>query len=172
MIETFSTTLGEHREADERLKYLNKLNLPNSITHESKRETSMKYVALIGRIFYSLIFLMTIMGHFSNQGIGYAQSQGVPLASIAVPLSGIMAMLGGLSVATGFKAKWGALLIILFLVPVTVMMHNFWAVQDPMMAQIQMAMFMKNLSMLGGAILIFHFGSGPMSLDRQAGAPS
>ncbi len=60
-----------------------------------------------------------------------------------------------------------AWLLVLFLVPVTLAMHNFWAVHDPMMAQIQMAMFMKNVSILGGALLISQFGSGPLSLDSR-----
>ena len=54
-----------------------------------------------------------------------------------------------------------------FLVPVTLMMHNFWAVKDPLTAQIQMAMFMKNVSMVGGALLISQFGAGPLSLDAR-----
>ena len=69
--------------------------------------------------------------------------------------------------AFGYKVEWGAGLVVLFLVPVTFMMHNFWAVSDPMMAQMQMAMFMKNLSMLGGALLISYFGAGPLSLDAR-----
>jgi len=125
----------------------------------------MKYIILIGRIFYSLIFVSAIAVHFSGESIAYSEAAGVPLASIAVPLSGIMAFLGGLSVAFGYKARWGALLIILFLVPVTLMMHNFWAINDPMTAQMQYAMFMKNLSILGGALIIAYFGSGPLSID-------
>jgi putative oxidoreductase len=46
-------------------------------------------------------------------------------------------------------------------------MHNFWAVTDPMMRQMQMAMFMKNIAMLGGALLITQFGAGPWSLDNR-----
>ena len=132
----------------------------------------MRYLVLLGRILYSLIFVMASFGHFSKGTIGYAAAQGVPLASIVVPLSGVMALLGGLSVVLGYKAKWGAWLLVLFLVPVTVMMHNFWAVNDPMMAQMQQAMFMKNLSMLGGALLISYFGAGPLSLDAWLGAGS
>lgn len=125
----------------------------------------MKYAVLLGRFFYVAIFLETIMVHFTKSAAGYAQTQGVPLASIAVPLSGVIAIAGGLSILTGFKAKWGAGLLILFLVPVTVMMHNFWAASDAATAQIQYVLFMKNISMLGAAILIIHFGSGPLSLD-------
>jgi putative oxidoreductase len=125
----------------------------------------MKYIVLVGRILFSTIFLMTIMGHFSQQDISFAAAAGVPLASIAVPLSGIIAFLGGLSIAFGYKAKWGAWLIVLFLVPITLMMHNFWAAPDKMAAQMQMAMFIKNLSILGGALMIAYFGTGPLSLD-------
>jgi putative oxidoreductase len=56
---------------------------------------------------------------------------------------------------------------VLFLIPVTLMLHKFWTVQDPMMAQIQMILFMKNVSMLGGALLISQFGAGPFSLDAR-----
>ena len=122
---------------------------------------------LAGRLLFSLIFLLAAVGHFSHQEIAYAALQGVPLASIAVPLSGVLALLGGLSLLVGYRAKWGAWLLILFLVPVTLWMHNFWAVKDPMMAQMQMAMFMKNLSMIGGALLITQFGAGPLSLDAR-----
>jgi putative oxidoreductase len=128
----------------------------------------MQYVVPLGRALYSAIFIMSLLGHFSPQAIGYAAQSGVPAASLLVPLSGVIAGAGGLSILLGYRAKLGAWLIVLFLVPVTVMMHNFWAVTDPMMAQMQQAMFMKNLSMLGGALLIAHFGAGPVSLDARS----
>ena len=124
-------------------------------------------VVVLGRFLFALIFLMAGANHFNKQTIGYAASQGVPLASIAVPLSGVLAIAGGLSILLGYRAKLGAWLIVLFLVPVTLMMHKFWTVSDPMMAQIQMIMFMKNVSMLGGALLISQFGAGPLSLDAR-----
>ncbi len=127
----------------------------------------MKYLVLLGRIFYSAIFIMSGPGHFSAQTIGHAASKGVPLASIAVPLSGIIALAGGLSILLGYKAKYGAWLIVIFLIPVTIMIHNFWAFTDPMQAQMQMAHFMKNAALLGAALLIAYFGSGPLSVDSR-----
>ena len=124
-------------------------------------------LVLLGRFFYALIFLMAAANHFSKQTIAYAATQGVPLASVAVPLSGIMALAGGMSILLGYRAKTGAWLIVLFLVPVTLMMHKFWTVHDPMMAQTQMVMFMKNVALLGAALLITQFGSGPLSLDAR-----
>ncbi len=127
----------------------------------------MKYLVLLGRILYSSIFVMAAPGHFSAKTIAFAAGKGVPIASLAVPLSGVIAFLGGMSIILGYKAKLGAWLIVLFLVPVTIMIHNFWAISDPVQAQIQQVNFMKNLSMLGAAFLIAHFGSGPMSLDAR-----
>ena len=127
----------------------------------------MKYIVLLGRIFYSLIFLNSGLFHFSGMAVGYASSQGVPLASFLVPFSGVMAIVGVLLIVLGYKAKLGAWLIVAFLIPVTFMMHAFWKETDPMQKQMQMAMFMKNISMLGGAFLITWFGAGPVSFDSR-----
>jgi putative oxidoreductase len=127
----------------------------------------MKYVVLIGRVLFSAIFILTIMSHFKYETVIYAASQGVPLASFLVPLSGVIAITGGLSILLGYKAKIGAWLIVLFLIPVTYYMHAFWKIEEAMHAQIQMANFMKNLSLLGAALMISYFGSGPCSLDTM-----
>jgi len=124
-------------------------------------------VVLLGRFLFALIFLISGPRHFLSQTIAYAASQGVPLASIAVPLSGVLALAGSLSILLGYRAKIGAWLLVLFLVPVTLSLHRFWDVSDPMMYQMQFAMFMKNVSMLGGALLISQLGSGPWSLDAR-----
>ena len=126
-----------------------------------------RVVVLLGRLLFSFIFISAALGHFSHPTIAYAASQGVPLAALAVPFSGVLALAGGLSILLGYHARLGAWLLVLFLVPVTPVMHNFWAVKDPMMAQMQMIMFLKNLSMLGGALLVSQLGSGPWSLDAR-----
>jgi putative oxidoreductase len=124
-------------------------------------------ITLLARFLFVLIFLMAGPMHFSSQDIGYAASQGIPLASIAVPFSGVMAFLGGLSVLLGYRARLGAWLIVLFLAAITPTMHKFWATTDATMYQIQFAMFLKNVSMLGGALFISQVGSGPWSLDAR-----
>ncbi|XZF16559.1 DoxX family protein [Chitinophagaceae bacterium MMS25-I14] len=128
----------------------------------------MKYILLAGRILFSFIFLVSAAGHFSGTTISYAAAAGVPAASFMVPLSGIIELLGGLSILLGYKAKWGAWLIVLFLVPVTFYMHAFWKITDPMAKQMDMAAFMKNVSMLGAALMISYLGSGPLSLDNRS----
>jgi putative oxidoreductase len=123
-------------------------------------------VVLLGRLLFALIFLMAGFTHFSRQVIGFAASQGVPLASVIVPISGVIAFLGALSILLGYRAKVGAWLIVLFLIGVTPM-HKFWGIADPLMQQMQMAMFLKNLAMLGGALVISQLGTGPWSLDNR-----
>jgi putative oxidoreductase len=130
----------------------------------------VRYLALVGRICFSAMFIFGAPAHFTARYVGYAAQAGVPAAALLVPLSGVIALVGGLSIVLGYKAKLGGLLLVVFLIPVTVTMHGFWAVTDPMMRQLQLAMFMKNLSMLGGALLIAYFGSGPLSLDSRRAA--
>jgi len=124
-------------------------------------------VVLVGRVCFSAIFLDAVPHHFSPQGIGYAAAHGVPMANLLVPASGVLAGLGAASVMLGFRARLGAWLLVAFLVPVTLMMHAFWAESDPAAAAMQQGMFLKNVCMLGGALLITQLGSGPMSLDHR-----
>ena len=129
----------------------------------------MDYIIFLGRILFTTIFILSGFNHFTEQSIQYAASHGVPLPALLVPLSGIISILGGLSILLGYKARWGAWLIVLFLVPVTFMMHNFWSLSDPIQSKMQLIAFLKNFSLLGGALIITYFGSGPLSLDDRFG---
>jgi len=126
-------------------------------------------LVLAGRLLFALIVIFAGLNHFAPRTIAFAASQGVPPASLAVPLSGVLSIAGGLSILLGYRARLGAWLLVLFLIAVTPM-HKFWGIADPKMAQIQMVMFLKNLSMLGGALLITQFGAGPWSLDARRSA--
>ena len=132
---------------------------------------NMRYLALAGRQLFSVIFIIASAGHFTPATIASAAHQGVPMAGLLVPLSGFIALAGGLSLLFGYRARLGAWLLVLFLVPVTLMMHAFWAVSDPMMFPLQLALFMRNLMMLGGALLVAHAGAGSLSLDALLTEP-
>jgi putative oxidoreductase len=125
----------------------------------------MRYAVLAGRLLFSVIFIISAAGHFYPETIEYAARQGVPMAGLLVPLSGTLALMGGLSVLVGLQTRLGASLLVLFLIPVTFEMHRFWIAPDATTFLIEKAMFMKNLSMLGGALIISYFGAGPLSLD-------
>jgi putative oxidoreductase len=136
------------------------------------RDRWIRYLVPVGRFLFAAIFLLSALGHFSNEATAYAASQGVPFAHITVPLAGLLSFLGGMSIALGYRARAGAWLIIAFLVPVTLLMHRFWAAPDPVTAEMHRIHFLKNVAILGGALLLAYFGSGPLSLDAAGKRPS
>lgn len=138
-------------------------------TEVSGTARTTRYLAPLGRLLFSALFLLSVPMHFTADGIAYAAASGTPWPEVLVPLSGVLLLLGGLSVLFGYHARIGALLLALFLVPVTLIMHAFWAVPDPAMAQVQQIMFMKNVSLLGATLLIMHCGAGSISLDALRG---
>ena len=125
----------------------------------------MRYAVLAGRQLFSLIFILASADHFGPAAVSSAARHGVPWPGLLVPVSGVIALVGGLSVLLGFQTRIGAGLLVIFLVPVTVMMHSFWASTDPLMYHLERAMFLKNVTMLGGALVIGYVGADPLSLD-------
>ncbi|WP_207423266.1 DoxX family protein [Desertivirga brevis] len=127
----------------------------------------MNYINLAGRLLFSILFVISGISHFSSQTIAFAASQGVLFANILVPASGILALIGAGLIITGYKPKWGAVLILLFLAPITVAMHPFWTVSDPIMYQMQFINFFKNVSMLGGALIIISSAPAAIPVVRR-----
>lgn len=111
----------------------------------------MEWAHLIGRILLTLPLMFSAMNHFTGGAAmkGYAASKGVPAPGFAVTLSGAILLAGCALVLLGWYPYWGILLVTLFLLPVSFMMHNFWAV-PPEQKQTEMINFIKNMSILGG----------------------
>ncbi|MBF8266609.1 MAG: hypothetical protein HW388_117 [Dehalococcoidia bacterium] len=119
----------------------------------------MEAVLLIGRIIVGVYFLFNAFNHFTKSKMmaPYAASKGVPLPAVAVPGTGVLLALGGLSVALGFYTWVGALLLVVFLVPVAFIMHNFWTVKDPQMKMLEMVNFTKNLGLAGALLMVLAY---------------
>lgn len=113
----------------------------------------MVFLFLLGRILYGGFFLLSGIGHLRNfeKMAPFARSRGVPSPKLAVFGSGILIILGGLSILLGVYPDWGVLLISLFLIPTTLMMHSFWADTDPNTRQGNLINFKKNVALLGAA---------------------
>ncbi len=122
-----------------------------------------KYFTLIGRIFLSLIFLFAGIGKITNfEGTQlYMSAYGIPLTGLFLILAFLVELIGSISIILGFKAKWGALLLILFLIPTTLIFHTKFSDQT------QMIMFIKNLGLMGGLFFIYVFGPGDISFDSK-----
>ena len=106
-------------------------------------------VLLIGRVVFSFFFIYSGFNHLTKLSMysQYAGSSGVPAPTVAVAVTGLMLLGGGLSILLGVQPKWGAALLIVFLVPTAVMVHKFWGISDPMMAANQAAHFWKNIAL-------------------------
>lgn len=113
-------------------------------------------IFLVGRLLLGGYFIFNGFNHFSNASMmtGYAQSKGVPAAKAAVLLSGLLLLVGGLSILLGIYPMIGTLAIALFLLPVTFMMHAFWKVQEPMAKMGETINFTKNLALLGATLML------------------
>lgn len=128
----------------------------------------MRYVFLLGRILFSAVFLIKSLEHFSSQMVCHATHIGnVPFASFLVPAAGVVAFLGGLSILLGYRVKIGALLLVIFLLPTSFMMHKFWMSGDFYANMMHQYCFLKNMALLGAALMISYYGPGPLSLDGR-----
>ena len=116
----------------------------------------MKAPFLLGRLVFGGFFLYSGIHHFVDRKMlaQYAAAKKVPLPDVAVMASGAMMTVGGASILTGVKPKWGALAIMGFLAGVSPMIHDFWSHQDPNQRQAEMVNFTKNLALLGGALAL------------------
>lgn len=130
-------------------------------------------ILFLGRVVFSFFFIYSGFNHLTKLTpmSQYAAASGVPSPTVAVAFSGLMLLGGGLSILLGIAPRWGALVLIAFLLPAAVMMHKFWGVSDPMMAANQAAHFWKNIALSGACLMIYAFATlypmrWPYSLGR------
>jgi uncharacterized membrane protein YphA (DoxX/SURF4 family) len=129
------------------------------------------YAFLAGRIILGMYYLMNAFNHFTMLGMmsQWVASKGVPLPKLAVLGTGLLLLLAGLSILLGIYPRIGVLLLVIFFLPVTFMMHNFWSETDPMMRMNQMVQFMKNLALMGSALIFLAIPEPwPLSLGKKS----
>ena len=122
---------------------------------------------MAGRVLLGGVFIISGLRHFQHLGMmaGFTGSKGVPAPKVAVAVSGLMIILGGLSILLGVRPHWGIVLVTLFLLPVTLLMHQYWKHTDPMMRINDQVNFMKNTAILGASwMLLLLPQPWPMSL--------
>jgi putative oxidoreductase len=130
---------------------------------------NMRDIAVpLGRVLLALIFIMSGYGKITGWPgvVGAVEAKGLPIPMLFGAGAILAELGGGLLVALGFKARLGALMLIIFTVVTTIVFHNFWAYEGPD-RQMQMINFMKNLSMTGGLLLVLGYGAGPLSIDGE-----
>lgn len=125
---------------------------------------------LIGRLLLCIIFIVAGIGKFLNYNatLDYMAAQGITFTAFFLIVAAIIEILGGLSLLLGYKTRIGALVLFLYLIPVTVLFHNFWSLEGAD-RQAQFVEFLKNLAILGGLAYVANAGPGCISLDACCG---
>ncbi len=125
-------------------------------------------LTLLGRILLSLIFILSGLGKIGDWSgtASYMVAKGMVAVPFFLPLAILFELGGGLSVLLGFKARWGARALICFLIPATLIFHNFWAATGTEQ-RMQMINFLKNLAIMGGLLLVALRGAGKPSIDGR-----
>ena len=119
--------------------------------------------ALAGRILLALIFLLSGIDKFVHYAptLGYMTKVGLPFPEVLLIASGIIEIVAALAIIAGWNARWAAAALVLWMIPVTWVFHN------PSGGQEQMAHFMKNVSIMGGLLVLWAMGPGALSLRRS-----
>lgn len=114
------------------------------------------YALLAGRLLFGGLLAFMGLNHFRNLESlsAYTESQGIPMPRAAVIGTGLLLAGGGLSIALGAYPMIGTALLVVFFLGVTPTMHGFWEVDDPQQRQQEMNDFLKNLSLLGGSLVL------------------
>ncbi|MFM7034272.1 MAG: DoxX family protein [Planctomycetia bacterium] len=131
-------------------------------------------LAVLGRLMIAAIFLMSAFGNKIpkfQQVVQAMTNEGVPQPKILLAGAIAFLVLGGLSIVLGYRAKTGALLLLIFLAAATYYFHDFWKIapDDPEFGP-QMIQFMKNLALMGTMVFLIGNGPGPWSLDGRSGS--
>jgi putative oxidoreductase len=125
----------------------------------------------IARVLLALMFVLAGIGKLTGlEGTaGYIASKGLPAPMLLAIAAGVVELVAGVLLIIGWQARWAALALAAFTLVATVIFHNYWAMpaEQQMMQQL---MFMKNLAVTGGLLLVFAFGAGALSLDARRSA--
>ena len=124
--------------------------------------------ALVGRVLLALMFVWAGYGKITGYAgtAGWMASAGMPMVGVFLPLAILVELGGGIALIVGWKARWVALLLAAFTVLATLVFHRFWTMTgDAVMTN--MLFFYKNVAVIGGMLMVFAFGPGRLSVDRE-----
>ncbi len=127
--------------------------------------TLREYIPLIGRILIALPFIKFATDKIRNFNFvsEWMQSIGVPAPALVLGLANAIELIGAIFLIIGFRTRWTALTMALYLIPVHLVVHNFWAAEQASEADD----FGKGMIIIGGLLYVFFYGSGAVSVDAR-----
>ena len=126
----------------------------------------MQIFSIVGQILFGAYWINAGYCHLKNSAMlsGYAASKKVPAPKVAVIGSGILLVLSGIGILLGFQVTYSLISIVIFIIPTTIMMHNFWNDTDPGAKMGNQINFFKNVALLGAVLLLLSLvGNWPFS---------
>ncbi len=131
-------------------------------------ETGKNVAALVGRVLLALMFVWAGYGKITGYDgtAGFMASMGMPLVGVMLPLTILVELGGGIALIVGWKARWAALLLAAFTLLASVVFHKFWTMTGDA-AMNNMLFFYKNVAVIGGLLMVWAFGPGRLSVDRE-----
>jgi putative oxidoreductase len=132
-----------------------------------KNPINVEIYVLIARLFFSLLFIISGLNHLLNleRMTAAVRRRKLPAPALWVVITGGAILFGGISILLGLWVKVGAMILTVFLLTSAFVLHNFWEREDPRDKINEMNHFLKDIALAGASILIWYFGTGPLSLD-------
>ena len=130
-----------------------------------------RIMPLVGRILISVIFLLSGFGKLTSwsSSAAFLAARHFPIPSAMVAGAVIVELIGGLCLVFGFKARIVAFIMFLYMIPTTLIFHNFWALQGAARGDNQIH-FLKNVAIMGGLLMVSAYGPGKLSIDGRSAA--
>jgi len=123
-----------------------------------------RYVPALARLLMCVIFLVSGFSkveNFSGTEAGMREHGMTTATGVLLAIAIIIEIGGGLALLFGFRVRAASVVLFLYLIPTTLIFHNFWAHTDPLARQ----EFLKNLAILGGLLVLSVTGAGAPSMD-------
>lgn len=112
-------------------------------------------LVFLGQVLFGGYFVLMGLMHFmkTNMLTQMAKSKKIPAAKASVLIAGLLLLFGGFGIIFAAYVELAVLALILFLVPAALLIHNFWAIQDPQDKMAQMINFLRNMAYVGAALI-------------------
>ena len=130
--------------------------------------TNFNAMALSGRVLLALVFLLSGIGKLRgfDGTVGYISSVGLPLPGVLAALALALEIVAGVALILGYRTRWAALALAVFTLVAAFLFHNFWSMPEEAKVM-QQIMFLKNLAIAGGLLMVAAYGPGTWSVDRR-----
>ena len=124
-------------------------------------------VLLLGRVMMAVLFLPSGFAKVTGLTAFAAslEARGMPAPYLLAVIGGSAEFFGSLAVLLGFRIRYAAILMVLFVVIATAIAHRYWEFTDQTIARFQRSSFFKNIGITAGFLFLLVSGAGRFSLD-------